>query len=126
MAAAISQSVNIPIVIRRLAVDLHWHVPGTHAGLLLDADFLRSLDAGTKHDDPAKVVKSYHHQWWTAQTSPPMTDLLNAANIGDFLDHHHNLSGIDATVMDMTPFKPSYGWSRGVTFQSASSNIQCD
>ena len=55
-----------------------------------------------------------------------MTDLLNAANIGDFLDHHCNLSGIDMTVMNMTPFKLSYGWSQGVTFQSASPNIQCD
>ena len=126
MAAAIGQSINILIVIRRLAADWHQHVPRTHAGFLLDANFLRSLDAGMDHNDPAKVVKSYHHQWWTARTSPPMTDLLNAANIGVFLDHHRNLSGINMTVTDMIAFKPSYSWSQGITFQLVSSNIQCN
>ena len=125
MAASIGQSINIPIVIRRVAADWYRHVPKADAAFLLDPEFLRSLDAGTNQDDPAKVVKSYHHQWWTARSSPPMTDLLNAANIADFLDHHRKICGIDETVTDI-PFKPSYGWSRGVTFQSVSPNIQCN
>ena len=125
MAAAIGQSINIPIVIRGLAMDLHRHVPGSDT-LLFDPDFLFSLDTGTDHDDPAKVVKSYHQQWWTARTPPAITDLMNQQNIADFLKHHHRLTESDSpNILPVAPVKPSYGWSRGVNFDSVSPNIQC-
>ena len=123
MAAAIGHAINIPIVLRALASDLHRWVPGTD--LRFDPEFLRSLDAGTDHNDPAKIAESYHQQWWSARSSPPATVLLNAHNIAQFLEHHHKVTDMDATVPDLLS-KPAYTWSRGVTFGSVPPEIGCD
>ena len=127
MAAAIGQSINIPIVIRRLAADLHRHVPGIDATLVFDPDFLSSLDSGTDHHDPTKVLETYHNQWWTARKCPPITDLMNPETITDFLTHHRGLTDNPCKdPLPVGPVKPSYGWSRGVYFDSVSANIQCN
>ena len=123
MAAAIGHAINIPIVLRALASDLHRWVPGTV--LTFDPEFLRSLDSGTDHNDPTKIAKSYHQQWWSARSSPSAMVLLNAQNIAQFLDHHHKVTNMDDTVPDLL-LKPAYTWSRGVTFGSVPPEIDCD
>lgn len=123
MAAAIGHSVDIPIVIRALASDLRNYVPGTI--LNFNEDFLLSLDAGTDHHDPAKVVKSYHCQWWSAREAPPTEDLLNAHNIREYLKHHREVSELPESDPPLLA-KPSYTWSRGVTVGSLPPKIDCD
>ena len=59
MAAAIGHPLDILILIRDLAAHLYCWEPGTN--FAFDSEFVLSLDAGTNHDNPAKVVNSYHN-----------------------------------------------------------------
>ena len=110
-------------MIRDLAAHLYSWEPGTD--LTFDSQFVLSLDAGTDDDDPAKLVTSYHNQWWSAPTAPPTEELLSSHNIAQFLEHHRQFTPTAPPVANPLT-KPSYTWSRGVNIGSAPPKLDCD
>src|SRR5882757_288816 len=92
MAAAIGQSINIPILIRALACDLYKVGPPADTWTF-SRDFLLGLDAGVDPDDPTAPVNSYLLDWWTGQSAPDQCDILSTTTLLQCLVYHQRVSG---------------------------------
>ena len=90
MAAAIGQSLDIPIIIRSLAFQ---YSRGRDVTIKFDADFLALLDAATQPEDEAAMAPSYFYEWWSALVEPYDNELLNFLTLQDCLEHHHIATG---------------------------------
>lgn len=88
MAAAIGQSVNIPILIRALAYDIYRLGPGTELWKF-SREFLFALDAGTDPDDPTAPVDHYHFAWWRGEVPPDSNEILTNETLSICLANHY-------------------------------------
>lgn len=87
LALALSIRVNIPILIRTLAIQLH---PAGHidAPLLLSAELKLNLDAGIDPDKPEATVPTYLHDWWNHTRRRKDAMVLGPRTVKDCLAHH--------------------------------------
>lgn len=125
MCTALGISIEIPIIIRRLAATLYWQRP-TDLPVIFDRDFIVSLDAGSDPDDLSAVTTSYHNQWWTGPLPPKQEHFLDLTTLDACLKYHREVSGIKE-ILPTSLLKSSYTWSRHVMDGNMSpATIDCE
>ena len=123
MAAAISQSCDIPMLIRILASYLYSCPEGT--SILCDRQYRLLIDAGTSADDPSAVADSYLRDWWNANSRPADTDNLHYDVLNQALEHHKLVTGKNTPSLPKTS-KEKYTWSRDLSYKPQGMTLQCD
>jgi len=87
MAAAIGQSIDIPILIRALACDIYRFARPTDMWTFT-REFKLALDAGIDPDDPTSPVESYLFEWWRGESAPAEDEMLCTTTLLDCLFYH--------------------------------------
>jgi hypothetical protein len=126
MAAAIGQSLNIPILIRALACDIYRLGPALEAWNF-SREFLLALDAGIDPEDPTAPVDHYHLPWWTGQSRPDADEILSTHTLARCLAHHKMVSD---RVRDTRPVEaeqrgPPLNWQRDLSLSPEGLNVKC-
>jgi len=126
LAAAIGQSVEIPIILRSVACDLYQLGPIAGSTYVINRDLLASLDAGCNIDeDLSAVADSYFIPWWTSDNPPPNHGRLNSGTIHRALEHHRKVTGIKE-ILPVKTDKSRYTWNRSVAFVPEGVKLDCN
>ena len=97
LAAALGQSIDIPIILRALTSDYHQNGPDS-LPILFDHKFHLYLDAGSDPEDLTAVAPSYHLPWWTSESDVVEMDIMSPYSVDECLLHHHNIMGIKGII----------------------------
>ncbi|KAJ3478792.1 hypothetical protein NLJ89_g12364 [Agrocybe chaxingu] len=89
-ATAMGQVLDIPILIRSLALRLYRRAAG-EADVIFDPDFFLSLDGAADPDGPNTLANSYLLDWWTGREIAIASPRLGRATIDACLNHHRVL-----------------------------------
>ena len=90
MAAAIGQTINIPVIVRSLSRDFYRSAVSTNYSIPLDREFLLALDAGITTAS-GQSIDEFEHAWWknlhTDATVLP-SKFLNIYTVEECLQFH--------------------------------------
>jgi hypothetical protein len=126
MAAAIGQSVDIPILIRALACDIYRLGP-TPELWKFSREFVLALDAGIDPDNPTAPVDHYHLAWWNAESRPYEDEILSSQTLSLCLANHKIVSDRMRHDRPVVPVlaNPSSEWQRDISLRPEGLDIKC-